>query len=412
MSRITEGVMVKEISVDEIKPGMVILRTDKEWLKLPFFGNPIENLDVVKILKNYGVKHVFINALDSESLDLSFEDEENKIVDNNIEKHAASIEEVRKTQRLHQTTLEIVSEMINDVRNGKEIFYEDFCIIIEQLLDECFKKPNLIASITRIKNNDDYEISHATNVAILNIVLARKIGMDIEEMKLAGVGGLLHDIGKTKIPKEILNKPGKLTEEEYKIVKKHPIYGAEILKGRFPKGVIDCVTYHHEKADGSGYPFNLKDMQIPKLAKITAVSDVYDALTSDKVYRSKTPAPQAIAEMLRSAGLQFNNIIIRFFVEALGGYPSGTLVLLDTGELAVVFKENHQDPQFPLVIVVTDKNQKPVTPYLFDLKEYNLLTKKYYKTILTALDSKKYNIDPNKIIESFLSNTSMEERYG
>ncbi|MCA1926857.1 MAG: HD-GYP domain-containing protein [Calditerrivibrio sp.] len=407
--------MLKKISVDDLKPGMVVLKCDKDWLRLAFFGRSIENLDIIKILKNYGVTYVYIESDNeiAEENSLKNDPEGDLFVNSNdTKKYSATIENVSYIQRIYKTTLEIVSDIMNDLRNGGEIFYEDVSMVVEQFLEECFKRPNLVASVARIKNIEDYELSHAMNVSVLNMALARRMGMDIEEMKLIGIGGLLHDIGKVKIPKTILDKPGKLTEEEFNIVKMHPKYGADMLKNRFPKMVTECVLFHHEKANGTGYPFNLKDMQIPKCAKITSVSDVYDALTSDKVYRDGSSAPKAISEMLHSAGLQFNNILIKLFVEIMGGYPSGTLVLLDTGELAVVFKENNKDPKFPLVVVITDKNQKNINPYLFDLSEYNLLTKKPYKTILAPLDNKKYNVDPNRVIDMFTNSTSMEERYG
>jgi putative nucleotidyltransferase with HDIG domain len=393
---------------------MVIIKCDKEWLKLPFFGKPLENNDPIKVLKNYGVNHVVIMCDDVEI------NEENKEEINNeatpdtaaVQKYSSTIEEVNHLQRLYKTNLEMVKDIIEDARKGRELYFEDISIVIDQLLEECFKKPTFVASVTRIKNSEDYEISHALNVAILNMVLARKIGMDIDEMRLMGIGGLLHDIGKVKIPPEILAKPDKLTDNEFKFVKLHPYFGLKMLRGRFPKVVLDCVAFHHEKADGSGYPFRLKDAQIPKHAKITSVSDVYDAMTSDKAYRDGSTAYKAISEMLKSAGLQFNSVIIKLFIEIMGGYPPGTLVLLDSGELAIVFKENPNDPTYPIVIVVSDRNQKPVSPYLFDLNDYNLLTKKPYKTIITALDRKKYNIDTNSIIDEFLNTTSVEAKYG
>lgn len=406
--------MFKTIPVEDLKVGMIIIKCDKDWLKLPFFGKPLENNDAIKVLKNYGVNHVVIMCDDVEI------NEENKEEINNeaptdataIQKYSSTIEEVNRLERLYKTNLEMVKEIIEDARKGREPYFEDISIVIDQLLEECFKKPTFVASITRIKNNEDYELSHAMNVGILNMSLARKIGMDIDEMRLIGIGGLLHDIGKVKIPPEILVKPDKLTDKEFKLVKLHPYFGLKMLRGRFPKGVLDCVAFHHEKADGSGYPFRLKDAQIPKYAKITSVSDVYDAMTSDKVYRDGTPAYKAISEMLKSAGLQFNSVIIKLFIEIMGGYPPGTLVLLDSGELAVVFKENPKDPPYPIVIVVSDRDQKPVSPYIFDLNDYNLLTKKPYKTIITALDRKKYNIDTNAIIDEFLNTTSVEAKYG
>lgn len=407
--------MLKAIPINEIKVGMTILKCDKEWLQLPFFGKPLESDDIIKILKNYGVLKVYISIDQEEKRSPNFEaTAEGEILNNtaDIKKYSATIEEVSHIQRVHKNSVEIFQEILNDVRKGNSIYIEDIILVIDQFLEECFKKPTLVASVARIKNSDDYEVSHAMNVSILNMVLGRKLGLDIEQMKIVGIGGLLHDIGKVKVPESVLKKPGKLTDEEFAIVKKHPEYGYEMLKGRFPQPVLECVLFHHERADGSGYPFGLKDSAIPRYAKITSVSDVYDAITSDKSYKNGSSAPKAISEMLRSSGIQFNNVLLRMFIEILGGYPSGTVVLLDTGEIAVVFKENHKDPQYPLVIVVTDKNQMQCQPYLFDLNEYNLLTKKHYKTILTALDAKKYGIDPNKVIEMFINNTSLEARYG
>jgi len=359
--------MFKTIPVEDLNVGMVIIKCDKEWLKLPFFGKPLENNDAIKVLKNYGVNHVVIMCDDVEI------NEENKEKINKetisdaatIQKYSSTIEEVNRLQRLYKTNLEMVKEIIEDARKDRDLYFEDISIVIDQLLEECFKKPTFVASVTRIKNSEDYELSHALNVAILNMVLARKIGMDINEMKVIGIGGLLHDIGKIKIPAEILQKPGKLTEKEFKLVKLHPYFGLKMLRGRFPKGVLDCVAFHHEKADGSGYPFRLKDAQIPKYAKITSVSDVYDAMTSDKTYSDGSTAYKAISEMLKSAGLQFNSVIIKLFTDIMGGYPPGTLVLLDSGELAVVLKENPKDPQYPIVIVVSDMDQKPISPYIF-----------------------------------------------
>ncbi|MCX8084672.1 MAG: HD-GYP domain-containing protein [Calditerrivibrio sp.] len=406
--------MLKAIPIDSLKLGMTVLKCDKEWLKLPFFGKPLESDEFIKILKNYGVEKVFISVeenLTRPEID-TIKEVEHSIDQKDLKKYSATIEEVGHIQRMHKNSIEIVYEIMGDIRANKNIYYEDITIVVDNFLEECFKKPTLVASIARIKDSNDYEISHAMNVSILNMALARKMGFDIDQMKLAGVGGLLHDVGKVKIPEYILKKPAKLTEEEYQMIKKHPEYGYEMLKGRFPTPVLEAVLFHHEKSDGSGYPKGLKEMSIPKIAKITSVSDVYDAITSDKAYRNGKSAPQAIQEMLKNVGLHFNNLLIKMFIEILGGYPSGTVVLLDTGEIAVVFKENIKEPQYPLVIVVTDKEQKKCAPYLFDLNEYNLLTKKHYKTILTALDAKKYNIEPNDIIGEFVNNTSLEARYG
>jgi putative nucleotidyltransferase with HDIG domain len=407
--------MLKSISIDDLKVGMIVLKCDKEWLKLPFFGKPLESEDFIKILRNYGVTKVYISVEEEKKVSDEFEPVVQDEIDHNtsdIRKYSATIQEVGHIQRVHSNSIEIVKEILDETRKGNPIYFEDVTLVIDQFLELCFKKPTLVASVARIKIHEDYEISHAMNVSILNMALGRKLGFDIDLMKLVGVGGLLHDIGKTKIPEGILKKPGKLTEEEFSIVKKHPEYGYEMLKGKFPQPVLECVLFHHEKADGSGYPFGMKDSSIPKVAKITSVSDVYDAITSDKAYRNGNSAPKAISEMIKSVGLQFNNVLLKMFIEILGGYPAGTVVLLDTGEIAVVLKENHKDPQYPLVIVVTDKNQKKCQPYLFDLTEYHLLTKKHYKTILTALDPKKYDIEPNEIIDMFVNNSSVEARYG
>ncbi|MGA1846053.1 HD-GYP domain-containing protein [Deferribacter abyssi] len=400
--------MIK-IPVDQIKLGVTILKTDKPWLNLSLMNKPVTDLNIKDILKNYGVKEVFIKkddiAEDIYGLEKSFKKELLKQAEKlDISKYTTTLKEIDELKSLHERAKKITKQLYLDARAGKSIDTDTAKKVVETFVDSCFKKPHLVVTLSRLKSFDEYTFVHSLNVGILSIVLGKRYGFDVPGLKKLGLGALLHDIGKMKVPDEILNKPGKLTEEEFVIMKKHPVYGYELLKSdpNMTEEALKAVYLHHERADGSGYPLGLKEPQIHLYAKIVSIVDVYDAITSKRVYHDAMLPPKALQTIFSWSEKHFNKILVKFFMEVVGIYPVGTLVLLDTGELAIVFEQNKDDPTRPKVLVITDERKKTTEPYLFDLGKYNLLTKKPYKSIIAPLDSKKLHIDTNKIMDKFL----------
>ena len=236
-----------------------------------------------------------------------------------------------------------------------------------------------LIGLTVIKNYDDYTYNHCLNVAILSLALAMRTGMERRLLVSLGTGALVHDIGKVKVPIEIINKPDKLTDEEWKKVKRHPIEGLYIVLeqwgiGRDTAHILPAVVEHHLGMDYFGYPEWLRSKEPSLLAEIIHITDFYDAVTTPRVYNKRPMAPvEAIRYLLDNSGVRFNPVLVKLFINVMGFYPVGSLVKLNTGEWAmVVGKPAHSSNlDRPVVVVVADEKERPLFPREVNLEEDN-----------------------------------------
>jgi len=401
--------MIK-IPLSHIKKGMEIIETDKKWLKLPFFNKPLADTNNIELLKNYGVKYVFINDIatteDEDEIEKNKEiAKEKKQQKPHTDFDKADINNIHEFYKIHKELGKITKELFINSKTGKSLEMSKAKKIVNTYVENYFKKPDLLVSMTRLKNFDDYTFSHSINVCILSIALGKKIGLDAEELKVLGLGGLLHDIGKMEISPDIINKPGKLTDKEYKIIQQHPLLGYNMLK-KLPnmgKKSLLVVLQHHENVDGSGYPFHFGEAKLSKYSQIVSIVNVYDVLTSETTYKKSISPSNALKKMLDLGGKHYNNLFLRFFIDILGIYPAGTILELNTNELAVVLEANRKELTKPKVLIIRDQEEKFIKPYFFELSSYNVTTSKPYKSIVAQVETDKYNIDPNKYIEDFIS---------
>ncbi|NSW89854.1 MAG: HD-GYP domain-containing protein, partial [Firmicutes bacterium] len=227
----------------------------------------------------------------------------------------------------------------------------------------------LLVNIIDLKSYDDYTYSHSVNVTILSLSIGAVIGLSKNILFKLGMAALLHDIGKVFIPKEILNKNGRLNESEFEIVKTHPYKGYQILKenNSFSYYSSIGVLHHHEKYNGTGYPFELVGSEISLLGRIITVADVYDALTSDRPYRKAMFPSEAIEYIMGGGGTLFDSEIVKFFTKIVVPYPVGTSVLLSNNTTGIVVK-NYSDCCMRPIIKVVKHGDTLVTPYYIDLK--------------------------------------------
>ncbi|MCR4435826.1 MAG: HD-GYP domain-containing protein [Clostridiales bacterium] len=236
---------------------------------------------------------------------------------------------------------------------------------VNRIINDLLNNDDILLILSDIKSVDDYTFEHSVNVCILSLIIGIGLGFNMDRLKELGVGALLHDIGKLRIPEEILKKPSQLTIDEFEEIKKHTIYGYEILK---KSGKIHMVSAfiafgHHERYDGSGYPLQLKGDNIHQFARIVAVADVYDALTSDRVYRKKLQ-PHEVIEYITSLGTHhFDQRIVDTFVRFVTLYPVGTGVILNTKARGLVVKVNKDMPTRPLVRIIYDEESKKLQEY-------------------------------------------------
>ena len=247
-----------------------------------------------------------------------------------------------------------VDIMLEDSRLGVSIDTAKARNLVAKLADEVIKNPDALIWLTHMKSRDEYTATHCLNVCILALTFGRSLGLDNKRLNILGLGALLHDIGKMQIPEEILNKPGRLTKEEFALMQTHPGQGYQLLKKQrgLPPLCLDIVLHHHERLGGSGYPDGLVDDQIGLLTRIAAIVDVYDAVTSDRCYHDGIPPALALKNLFTWAPKNFDIGLIEQLIKCVGIYPVGSVVLLSTNEIGIVIATEAYHRLKPVVMLV------------------------------------------------------------
>lgn len=259
----------------------------------------------------------------------------------------------------------LVKSMMEDYKKRSRFNADGAKLIVDHMLDELLTTRDIMINLSDIKTTDDYTFAHSVNVCILSLITGVKMGLNQLRMRDLGVGALLHDIGKTTIPEELIKKPTSLTVEEFEIVKQHTVTGFNILKSDVNVSTTSAYVAfgHHERYDGSGYPNGAKGEDIHQFARIVAIADVFDALTSDRVYRKKYKTHEA-AEYLTTASNQlFDPEILECFIKNIAYYAIGTSVLLDSGEKGIVVDCNSSFATRPVVRIIYNSKGERVEDY-------------------------------------------------
>jgi HD-GYP domain-containing protein (c-di-GMP phosphodiesterase class II) len=299
-------------------------------------------------------------------------------------------EEVKRAAKICAHGKDAVVSMFQEVRMGKAISAEAAGELVDEISSSVARNPGALISLARLKTADDYTYMHSVAVCALMVALSRQLGLDDKQTRDAGMSGLLHDLGKALVPMEVLNKPGKLTDEEFRIVKSHPEAGHRLLLegGTVGEVPLDVCLHHHEKIDGSGYPHRLKDEQISMFAKMGAVCDVYDAITSNRPYKSGWDPADSIRKMTEWTSGHFDGRIFQAFVKSIGIYPVGSLVRLSSGRLGVVAEQAEGSLLTPRIkVFFSTKSMAYIPPELIDLARPGVSEK-----IVAREDAEKWGI--------------------
>lgn len=265
-----------------------------------------------------------------------------------------------KAQATYQESLAVMIDLMTEVRLGQIPSVQHASAVISDMRDLILTEDNALLGLTQLKSYDNYTYHHSINVAIFSLAFAHSLGLSDEMVKKVGLAGILHDLGKVRMAEAIIKKPGALTEEEFKIMQRHPELGAEILEEMpgIDGETHDIVLHHHVRYDGTGYPKLPMGSEPHPQGIIVALSDCYDAITTTRPYQKSRHPSEAIGLMRRMAGKAYAPDVLTNFVDMLGMYPVGELVRLTTNELAVVLSLNHLDATSPKACLVSDADGK------------------------------------------------------
>jgi putative nucleotidyltransferase with HDIG domain len=388
----------KRVSIDEVRIGMYLedVCTDRGVLLISNHI-AISTQSQIDGLKKRGVTAVTINIKKGRDVDSAplKEATVNISGDDESRREAAYYKELDNARAIHLESVSTATKLLKTIRATGEVQLKGVRKTAEDMAGSVLRNADALISLTQIKGFDEYTYTHSVNVGILMTSLAKEMGYEGETLVEIGMGGLLHDIGKMKVPESILNKPGKLTDGEFAVIKRHPEFGLEMVSGKssFPDICRKVIGQHHERFNGKGYPLGLSGVRIHEVSLIAAVADVYDALTSDRVYKEAWTPQKALAVIFQGCDSEYSRKIVELFTRHMGIFPVGSFIRLINGEMGIVTKLDRGHLLAPQVLILFDSLGRPMSIP----KDYDLLEKQKgadgetYK-IEVSLNPKSYGI--------------------
>lgn len=383
--------MLRKIKIADLAVGMHVVDTGLSWLEHPYLYSlpgPVRSLETLRDIIAAGYEEAFIDtgkgafgtarsAMDSSQAARLVGAPATDAVDAG----AASSSPPREPASalpleqglavaggLYRDCLAIAHDILREVQRGGEVNVEASQRLVDDVIANAVHNSDALIALTKLRIHDAYTFTHGVNVAVLAVAFGTALGLAPVGLKELGLAGLFHDLGKTGVPDAILNKPGKLTPEEFERIKEHPTYGCRLLAGRgLADNVLRGVGEHHEKYDGSGYPKGLAGAAVHPFGRILGVADVFDALTSRRSYKEAMLPTRALGVLYGMRGKDFPSNLIERFIKFLGPYPVGSFVRLSNGEYGFVRGGNHARPLFPELLLVLDAAGRPMPRRLLEL---------------------------------------------
>ncbi|MDR1840725.1 MAG: HD-GYP domain-containing protein [Holophagales bacterium] len=402
--------MIKKVKTTDLKLGMYIHDLNVPWLEHGFVAKNflLRNERQIEKIFHENIIEVLIDT--DKGLDAihapTLEESESVLLDKMIdavsepsnESLASDIKlQWAESKKIHAEAVMITSDILNDVRLGQQVDIIQATPIVAHIADAVLDNDSTLLSLCRIKKRDTYTFQHSVSVSALLITFCHSFGgYSHDQLIQIGLGGLFHDVGKMRIPDAVLNKPGRLTEDEFRIMKSHVAEGLDYL--RTAPGLSDSslkiAAEHHEKYDGSGYPRGLSRDSISQFGQMASIVDVYDAITSTRVYHTGIEPASALKRMFEWSGRHFNETLVQKFIKAIGIYPVGSLVRLESGRLAIVLRQGQKNMLQPFVRVVYNAERGHRLP----IHDLNLAAPDCQDHIVGYELPASWGIDPNKII--------------
>lgn len=364
------------IEVKDLKIGMFVSKLDRPWLEtnFRFQGFELKNqADIDAVQKQ--CDFVFVDTTKQTKVPQYVARSTGYTPDflEKVQPPAKSSSfrrEISKAEVIYQKTSGLVKSFMEEVKFGRPINALAAKKAVAYCVDSVLNAPDALMLMTQLKNRDEYTAQHSMNVCIFSIALGRQINLPVEELNHVGLCGMMHDMGKMQVPLEVLNKPGRLTPEELAVMQTHAAKGWKILlatHGMYP-GAVDVAFTHHERLDGKGYPRQLKAEQITPYTRIVAIADMYDAVSSDRVYKKGRSHLDSIKVLTESSSDgHIDPGLTMKFIECLGIYPAGSLVELNSGEIAMVIEVNPKAKLKPKILMLRDSQKQPCQEFVVDL---------------------------------------------
>ncbi|MGD8566883.1 MAG: HD-GYP domain-containing protein [Gammaproteobacteria bacterium] len=403
-----------KINVDELTEGMYVSRLDRPWIDTPFMfqGFRIESGNDIDEIKRH-CKFVFIDTDKSDYQHLrgvfaparrpASPAPTSQVTGTPSPTRHEFKHYMQDALKVHAKAKSYIDNMMQTVRDGKEVNVREVKALVSDLANDIVENPTALIWLTQLKNRDEYTSIHSLNVCILSLFFGRSLQLGSQQLNELGLGALLHDIGKLRVPLAILNKPGALTDEEFEIMKKHTTDGYNLLKDKPEIGrpSLDIIQHHHERIDGGGYPFGLEDEQIGLYSKIVKIVDVYDAVTSKRAYHNEIPPYHALNCIYSERDTAFDEKLVQQFLKHMGIYPVGSTVELSTGEIGVVTTVNEKRHLTPTLLLVLDTQKQPLNRFRY----INLANERWQHNenrprIQQVINPGDYDLDIPKIFSS------------
>ena len=409
--------MKVKVDVSQLKEGMYVSELDRSWTDTSFLlqGVLIENKEDISQFQSC-CEYVYIDADKSHediyahlrSLSTTIPDitTSNNSIEHesqqaDLEQHTFQ-KELKVARKLHSRTRSYVDQALEDVRLGQAVDTEGAKEIVTEVANSIARSPHALLWLTNMKERDEYTSIHCMNVCVMAVSFGRSLGMDKAELEVLGLGGLLHDLGKMRVPLEILNKPSTLTFDEFEVMKTHPMEGYNMLKaqgGDLPAEVLDIVKHHHERRNGKGYPSQLNGDEISNMTRIIAIVDVYDAITSDRCYHDAISPYDALKNMYEWVKEDFDKEMIEQFIKCLGIYPIGCVVELNMGHVGLVVSASEKSKLRPIVMLVSNsKGEKFPKPKLINLAHPKWRSGSNKLEVKHILNSHEYDFNIKDIV--------------
>ncbi|WP_084672021.1 HD-GYP domain-containing protein [Halopseudomonas pelagia] len=360
-----------KIDVTQLTIGMYVFELDRPWTDTSFLfqGFRIRQQQEIWLLQEV-CKHVWVDS--RRTVGVKQQLIENHAQSASLQPIVGKVEfnqEVDQASPAWHAAREESLRILDAVRMGQELDVQAVKAVVKECVDSILRNPAAMLWLARIKHSDDYTAEHSLRVSILAIALARELGLPDYQLEQIGVCGMLHDVGKIKVPNEILNKPGALTAEELRIMQSHALEGRKLLMSnqQITPATVDVAYSHHERLDGKGYPRGLDASRIPYFAKIIAVVDAYDAINSDRVYSKGKSSLESLRILLDAANSHFDEEIVGHFIRLIGIYPPGEIVELTNGEVGIIIGCPPSNKLKPKILRVLDANKEICREIVIDL---------------------------------------------